>query len=194
MKNDLCPDKSQCVDEAPRNNEIQCVTCNKLVIFLSLTNSWTLFEGSNSTKHFDSLSNNMGKCVFNDPDFENILWVQVNKKVTNFCLEDINSTFNVYFCFNSQIRVSNETIKKFQRSQIVSGVVPSDFIIESAKLPIFDTRINNHPFISSQKSEGHLLLSLFIPLLLLAVAILGFLCLDVYFKYKAKECLCKSYM
>lgn len=84
MENDLCSDKSQCIDEAPRNNEIQCVTCNKLVIFLALTNSWRLVEGINSTKHFDSLSNNMGKCVSNDPDFENILWVNVNKNVTFF--------------------------------------------------------------------------------------------------------------
>ena len=36
VENKLCPSQGDCIDEAPRNNEIQCVPCNKLIVLLQV--------------------------------------------------------------------------------------------------------------------------------------------------------------
>ncbi len=157
VKNKLCPDESHCIDESPQNNQIQCMPCNKLIVFFPLT------ENSINQKDSDSL----GTCIGNDPEFENILW----SKEQNY------------------IVVSNETINRFQTPQLVSGIVPSSFKIDSVRLPYYE--LNKRTSDLNAIKEMQVFMLVFMPLLFLVFVILGTFFLDFYFKYKAKMGLCK---
>jgi len=110
-------------------------------------------------------------CAENDPDFENVLWHQVNDRIT----------------------LSNETLGRFGTPQIVAGVVPASFQLESIHLPFWELD-NGETASRKQKVNTEVPVAMFVLMclfLFIALIALGILCLDVYFKYQAKECLCK---
>ncbi len=67
----ICPNNpSYCIDEGVDNNQVLCVPCNKLLIFLPIINREKM------------LTNETKKILENDPNFENLLWLSLLNQTT----------------------------------------------------------------------------------------------------------------
>lgn len=143
-----------------RNNQVSCVPCNKLIVFLPVFNKKKTLTGD------------LGRLIEVSPIFEEILWFSLMDKQKQ-AEQDLN-----------------ETIKKFQLHEESSGVVPSYFVIEKVLLPSLAFLYENDE--NFEQGNNYLVyFKILLLILILLMLLLGLLSLDNYFKYKAKEYLCK---